>query len=162
MRVSNLPMVNHQYNDQGRDGIPQISPAGDCLPFKAGAALNVGELVYCSADNTVNKSAVAATVAAAPVGVVVTGIDLNYNMNDAYTPVGVPAQQAAALGGQVLVQYDGVALVYCTGAVGFGATVIPGAAAGQVVAGATAGQIVGFALQTLAGAGWVLIKLEHR
>lgn len=162
MRATNIPIVHHQYTDQGRDGIPQIGAAGDTLAFKAAVALNVGELVYISADDTVSKSAVAATVAAAPIGVVFTGIDLNFGTPQAYTPSGVPSYQAAAAGGQVYVQYDGVALVYCTGAVAAGGTVIPAGVAGQVVAGSTAGQIVGFAVKALAGAGWVLIKLEHR
>jgi hypothetical protein len=164
MRPTNLPLILHNWSATGRDGSPQGLPAGDCLEMLSGAALFIGDFVYISAANTVNKSAVAATVAAAPLGVVVAGYKTNGQYPYTAAPVGVPAFVACdAAGQQVVVQYDGLALVYCTGALAAGGTVIPGATAGQVVAGSTAGQIVGFNVgAVLAGAGWALIKLEHR
>jgi hypothetical protein len=163
MKPTDLPLILHNWGPNGRDGVPQTLPAGDCIKLIAGAILNVGEYVYISAANTAGKSAVAATVAASPIGVVLSGSSLNDTYPDSYTPAGVPSYVAAQVGGTVIVQYDGLALVYCTGALAVGGTVIPGGVAGQVVAGSTATQILGYNVgAALAGAGWALIKLEHR
>lgn len=173
MRPQNLPMEMHRWAATGHDNIVQTLPVGECFPFTAAVALNVGEYAYISAANTVSKSAVAATVAAAPIGVVVSGAAMSggdfqipENLDTLLTALGAPSvtpYPAAGIGQEVWIQYSGLALVYCTGALANGATVIPGATAGQVVAGVTAGQMLGYNVgAALAGAGWALIKLEHR
>jgi hypothetical protein len=170
MRATNFPLVMHRASATGHDNVIQTLPAGEIIPMQSNAALNVGEYVYIAAANQVNKSAVAATVLAAAIGVVV-GSPLAFpdntipeNIDTLLAGLGVPSIVAAnAAGQEVWIQYSGLALVYCTGALAVGGTVIPGATAGQVVAGATAGSVIGFNVgPALAGAGWALIKLERR
>lgn len=168
MRPTNFPMNMRRWAATGHDNISQLLPVGEIAAFIAAAALNIGEFVYLSAAQTVNKSAVAAIVAATPIGVVVAGAASfpDYQIPEGLDTllVGVPSLVAASAAGQeVHVQYSGFALMYCTGALANGGTVIPGAAAGQVVAGATAGQILGFNVgPALAGAGWALIKIQYK
>ena len=182
MRPNNFPMLMHRWAATGSDNTVQTLPAGDVVPMTAAVGLNVGEYVYLSAANTVNKSAVAATVAAAPMGVVVSGAAMSggdyqipENLDTLLASLGAPSVTpylAANANQEVWVQYSGLTLVYCTNALAVGGSVIPAATAGQVVAGTNAvaaagvvpvALVLGFNVgAATVAAGWVLIKLEHR
>lgn len=112
------------------DYIPVFEP-GEDVTLTAGAAINGGELVYVSAENTVLKTA-AATAAW----------------------LGVAATDAAS-GGKVAVKSGGVQEVIVAAAVAAGDVLIP-AAAGRVTPIAAAevySQVVGIALTAQSTAG---------
>lgn len=146
-----------------------LSPAvgGTVLPFTAAATLLIGDVVYLSAANTVNKSATAATVGAAFMGVVVGGDTfdrMGQVQSDDINQTTLVGQTAATVGQRVLVQIAGVANVVAgASAPSAGNQVIGGATAGTVIAGTTAGSMLGTAITTASGAGAAFkMLIDHR
>lgn len=130
---------------------------GQVVEFKAAAALLVGDVVYYSASDTVNKDAAVLTVAPAFIGIVVGGKATNGEVAESSADLGKTA--AAAANDSVLVQITGIAWTTATAAPAVGAPVIPGATAGKVVSGTTAGQVIGVALDNATS---LRIKISHR
>lgn len=131
--------------------------------YKAGAALNVGDLVYVSAANTVNKSATAATVLGKLVGLVVGGAKTGMHALNRKLDVGV---QAAALDERVLVLKAGKYWAVSDAAITAGDLLTAGTAtAGRVklgtvttdLAAGDTGRLVGNALEAAAGAAVVIL-----
>ena len=143
-------LTNIRYSGQGEDNTVGTL-GGTMRRYLAGATLLVGDIVYISGVNTVNKSATAANYVGL-IGVVVSGGSLDINDTDQ-----VLGATAATSGQQVLVQEDGVARCI-VGASGFTAgtnfNAVPSAAtAGRVIPGTTADQRIGTVLTTQATAG---------
>jgi hypothetical protein len=119
---------------------------GIVIRVLAGATLLLGDVVYYSAADTVNKSATNANYAGFA-GVVVGGqtYDPAGTVMDTSTEVG---GTAATVGQWVLVQINGIAFIKSDGAILAGSLVIPDASvAGECdVAGANPGYTLGTAL----------------
>lgn len=141
---------------RGSNNDPVLGPTdlgGDVAEFIAAATLNVGDVVFLSADNTVNKSNTAANFTKF-IGVVVGGDSLGGYIAQDSDLKGTAALQAATVGKTVLVQINGIARVISDAAVASGIPVTTGTTtAGRVIGGATAiaGQIIGTSLTTAAG-----------
>lgn len=129
--IQGYTILRDQFVNAGDGGSDINYPGGLVLPFIGAAALKLGEAVYISADNTVNKSAVAADHLAY-LGVVVGG-DLTkgecggpsaaYNslvVNDTGSNKGV------------LVQVFGVQSVICDAAIAVGPIAPSTTVAGRV------------------------------
>lgn len=123
------------------------NPAGGIVHlFTAGATLLVGDAVFLSAANTVNKSTTAASYVSF-VGFVVGGDSNGDRVDDA---VGVTA---ATVGQAVMVQISGIARAIAGAGItaGTSTNVVPSAAvAGRVIAGTTADQRLGIPTNTQA------------
>jgi hypothetical protein len=126
--------------------------------YAAGAALNVGDLVYLSAAQTANKSAVAATVLGKLLGIVCGGTKTAMLAVDRKLDVGV---QAAATGERVLVLSVGKYWAVSDAAITAGDLLTAGTGtAGRVklgtvttdVAAGDTGRLVGNALEAAGGA----------
>lgn len=148
-----------------------LGPAtgGQVLPFTAGATLLVGDVVYLTTTNTVNKTNVIATVGTGFVGVVVGGAAFASDgsvQSDDVNQTTLVGQTAATVGQRVLVQISGVANVVA------GAAVVAGVAltsdtttSGRVLTNAagTFGQLLGNAVTAAAGAASVFkMYINHR
>lgn len=140
---------------------------GTVEEYSAGAALNIGDVVYLSAANTVNKSLTAATTLGKLVGVVVGGAKTDMRCISRKLDVG---QQAAASGERVLVQVSGKCWAVSDAAVSAGDILAAGTTtAGRVktgtittdLAAGSSGNIVGNALE-LAGGAAVTIMIRLR
>lgn len=134
-------------------------PVGGILrQYTAGAALLVGDAVFLSGANTVNKSTTASNYVGF-VGFVESGDALDMNS-------GFAVGTAAAASGQiVLVREVGIARGIA-GVAGFTAgtdfNAVPSAAtAGRVIAGTTAGQRLGVVLTTAIAGAEVRILIKH-
>ena len=140
---SNFTSTTNQITDTG---IAEVG--GNVRKFTAGAALLIGDVVYLSAADTVNKSAVAADYEKF-IGVVVGGktAAANGSVTDVEAEIGLAA---AAAGEWVLVQIDGIARVKSDGAILATSRIIADATiAGEVdIAGAT-GYFLGIALEAI-------------
>lgn len=136
---------------------------GRVVTLTAGASLNIGDVVFYSAADTVNKSATSANYVGY-VGVVVGGDSFDPEGRISYEPLVLASPVTAATTGQkVLVQIDGIAEVRTDGAVTLGTQVICTATnAGRVISGTTAGQILGTALATVGAAGVIPILVCQR
>jgi hypothetical protein len=122
---------------------------GDVIRLKAAAALKAGQVVYLSADFTVNISATLTDHDEA-VGIVVGGE--NTNMQVLEDPSAYNSFTVADANEDVLVQISGVAYVITDAAIAVGLKVIPDTVtAGRVKAGTTAGLIVGKLLEASTG-----------
>ena len=134
---------------------------GNVIPFIAGATLNVGDIVYVSAADTVNKSNTVANYQKFA-GVVVGGYRTNYNVITNPNDYGIQAAQANET---VLVQNRGKALCIADAAVAATALLTQGAVtAGRVddSVSATQGQIIGIALQAAVNPGdKIRVLLNH-
>jgi hypothetical protein len=159
------------YTMGGTQDDVALSPAvgGPVLPFTAGAALLIGDAVYLSAADTVNKAAVTATLGTSFVGIVVGGADyasdgscITDDVNQAIAVGGA----AAGTGERVLVQVSGVAYAIAGASITAGVALMGSAAvAGRVITNAagTFGQLVGTAITTQVTAGSpVKILIDHR
>lgn len=134
------------------------SPGGLVLEYGAAATLNVGDVVYISGANQVNKSNVAATVLGKVAGVVVGGTRTDMRAIDRKLDVGI---QAAQVNERVLVLVYGKFWVVSDAAITAGDPLTPGtgtagrAKTGTVttdlVAGDT-GRLIGNALELAGGA----------
>lgn len=128
---------------------------GIVVPFTAAATLLIGDLVYLSAADNVNKTTTLATFAASAVGVVVGGKATGNKVLQEASFVGTTAALATEL---VLVAVAGIVYVQATAAIGaVGAKVTTDNAstpvAGQIsVTNAAAGNIMGITLD-VAGTG---------
>lgn len=102
-------------------GSDLIYPGGIVLPFIGAAVLNLGDLVWLSADITVNKSAVLADHIKS-IGVVVGGDLTGMEAGGAKAQYGVKAVNslAAGIGPNVLVQVYGAQYVVCDAATAVG------------------------------------------
>lgn len=166
-RASNLPYVMHRQDDNS-----PATTGGNVFPFVAAAALNVGDVVFLSALNTVNKSTTSANYVAM-IGVVVGGKQTYGDVFDSRMAAGSSTPAAVLAAGsvlaananeEVLVQVDGIAYVYCAAAVALGAPLQVLTTSGRVDdPAAVAGQIVGTALDVGAGAASVIrMLIDHR
>lgn len=136
---------------------------GRCEVFSAGAALNIGDVVYLSAANTVNKSATLATNLGKVVGVVVGGYKTGMQAISRKLDVGV---QAAATDEPVLVQVTGKCWVVAGDTISAGDIIIPSdTTAGRVETGTittdaaagNSGNILGNALEAAGAAATVIM-----
>lgn len=165
-RVSNFPVMQHRIVDAIVAGGDPTS-GGRCVVMTAAAALLVGDLVFISAANTVNKSNTIANYTAV-LGVVVGGtatqMEAMLNSGD----VGLTA--AAAANDLVLVLFDGFAYVTAGAAVAAGAKlIVDSTTAGRVKTGAittdlvagNSGSLAGVAIGSAAGAASVFLMQVH-
>lgn len=134
--------------DEGMERVGSVG--GEVVQLTAAATLLVGDAVFLSGVNTVNKSATASNYVGF-IGFVVGGASTGDKTNDT---VGTTA---ATVGQRVLVQVNGIARAI-VGASGFTAgtnfNAVPSAAtAGRVIPGTTADQRLGKVLTTQATAG---------
>lgn len=155
---TNLPYLTGAIDDRATAPI-----GGYTKRFLAGATLLIGDVVYLSAADTVNKSTTNANYAAF-IGVVVGGDSYS---TDGYvaTETTLVGQTAALTDEQVIVQTDGIALIKSDGAILAGSQVIPDASvAGECdVAGANPGYTLGIAMEAIAdgSAGRMLIRQSY-
>lgn len=140
------------------DALDGYSVGGMCRIFKAGATLNVGDTVYMSAANTVNKSATAGTVLGKVQGVVVGGFRTDMRAMTRKLDVGT---QAALVNEPVIVLWSGKFWVVSDAAISAGdilttGTVTAGRAKTGTVttdlAAGDTGRILGNALELAGGA----------
>lgn len=137
------------------------SVGGTVHTMTAGANLNLGDVVFVSADKTVNKSAVSASYAGF-FGVVVGGRATGFRVIILPNTTGLPA---ALSGQEVLVQASGNARVVAEGVITAGTTlsvISTGTTAGKVIAGTTAGQMLGVPLTSAISGGEFIMKIDHR
>lgn len=157
---TNFSFIEHAVDDFGADvnGKYGYAVGGITSLFSAGATLNVGDLVYLSAANTVNKSAVAATVLGKLMGVVVGGWRTDMKALTRKLDVGT---QAALVNEAVIVLSRGKYWVVSGAAItaadiltadtGTAGRVKTGTVTTDLVAG-DSGRIVGNALEAAGGA----------
>lgn len=149
------------YSEDNGESVGQIG--GSVVSLLAGASLFIGDIVYISALDTVNKTLVAATQLAT-VGVVVGGDGTNMSVMQDDALIGVTV--AATVGQKVLVAVIGIVKVLSDAAITLGNKVAPatattagraktGLATTDLVAG-DSGRLIGTALNTVAGAGLVV------
>ncbi len=118
---------------------------GDCVVMLAAGTLLVGDVVFYSSANTVNKSSTAADYVAV-VGVVVGGTATGMQIT-ADSPA-VVGTNAATVGQNVIVQINGIATVIAAAAITIGTRLQVVTTAGRVDDAAfVAGQTVGIALE---------------
>jgi len=150
-KATELPYVINSQNQED-----SIRMGGQVIKGLAGAALNVGDVVFLSAVDTFNKSATVANLTGL-FGVVVGG-DLTFGqIIQADSAIGV--LPAAGVGQVVIVQVTGSVKVLADAALATFNTKVTGAAttAGRVgVAGGAAGNYIGYTLDVAAGAGSVI------
>lgn len=155
--TTNYPWITNALDN----AVASWGPVGGIVKrYKAGAILKLGDVVYHSATDTVNKSNTAANYQAMA-GVVVGWEDRNgkYFMNST-ADVGL----ACASGDDVFVCYLGVAWVVADAATTQFAKISQGATtAGRVDdgAGAAAGQTLGIALDAATNAADVIRAAIH-
>ena len=147
----------------GTGTVPGASPGGEVEMYAAGAALNVGDVVYFSAAFSVNKSATAGTTLGKLAGVVVGGAKTDMRACTRKLDVGL---QAAATGEAVLVLVKGKTYVVAAAALSAGDLVAADTTtAGRVKAGThttdlaagNSGNLVGNLLEAAAGAASVAL-----
>lgn len=155
--TTNLPYVRHE--PLGADVAAEYV-GGQVIRALAGAALLIGDVVYWSAANTVNKSATTAAYAAFA-GVVVGGANTFFQCIDNDADLGITA---ADTGEEVLVQISGIAWVLAAAATAAGATVGVVTTSGRVDdSTATAGAYVGTSITAaINAADPILIQIAHR
>lgn len=139
-KPSNFPYVRHSEDDL-MGGLFAV-PGGEVAHFKAGGALNVGDVVVYSAALTVNKTTTVGDhdmIAGVVVGGARTFFEALSRKED-YNVI-----QAAASGEEVMVLYNGFAFCIFDAAVSaIGDYLIPSTTtAGRVKSGTTAGLILG-------------------
>lgn len=154
-----MAMNESRRNRLAVDIDSQAGVGGNTVVMIAEAALKIGDVVFISAENSVNKSGTQADYQAAA-GVVVGGGSsggVDYGIFDEGA-VGLALVGAAK---SVVVQVDGIAYVMAGDAVSAGnALTGDTATAGRVIpTGATAGQIIGIALTDAAVDGDVIKML---
>lgn len=135
---------------------------GKVARFTSGAALNVGDVVYLSAANTVNKSTTSANYAGF-VGVVVGGYSTGMRIPPETNVASIAATSGS--GQDVLVQIDGIAWVVAEGTITAGtnfSVICTATTAGRVIAGTTAGQMLGTALTTGSSGNFFKMLIRHR
>jgi hypothetical protein len=142
-KATNLPYTKHSSDS---DGIADIG--GATVEFTAGAALNLGDAVFLSAANTVNKDTASG---AKFVGIVVGGAQLKGYINTEQNKYGVI--QAAATNERVIVQRSGIAYVLTEAAYAAGTHLIPSTTtAGRMLTNVTRAQAMLIEASTGAGA----------
>ena len=128
-RPTRTAFIHASVDDDSRAKV-----GGTVVQFKAGAALKLGDVVYISAADTVNKSTTAADHRKR-IGVVVGGAHTNDEVVDDSTLYNVST--AADADEDVLVLVFGIAYVTVAGALSAGDLIIPDTVtAGRVKAGA--------------------------
>lgn len=129
-KPTNFPYTKHSSDS---DAVADIG--GPTIEFTAGGNLNLGDSVYLSAANTVNKSIVAGDIAKF-VGVVVGGAKLARYVNTEQNKYGVI--QAAAANEMVIVQVKGIAYVLTEAAYAAGTHLsVSGTTAGRMITNAS-------------------------
>lgn len=161
-KPTNIPVISHDWAAVGRDGrAPCVG--GESEWFTAGGTLLVGDAVYISAANTVNKSATAATTLGAYVGQVISGTQLDGEYPETLSPIG---KTAATVNQKVLVLFSGFAPAIAGAAVAAGDRLTAsGAVAGRLITDAApaTGTSMGNAVTAAAGAAsGFLIFINHR
>jgi hypothetical protein len=137
---------------------------GTCVILKAAGTLLVGDIVFASAANTVNKSATASDYGAF-VGVVVGGDSLGDTVLDTtLNQASYVGQTAALVNERVTVQIDGIAYVIAgVGGLAAGNACYPsGATAGRTVTTShTAQQHVGTCVEAGSAAAQAKMLINH-
>jgi hypothetical protein len=129
-KATNLPYLKHSSDS---DAVADIG--GPTVEYTAGAALNLGDAVFLSAANTVNKSTTAGDHARF-VGIVVGGAKFDHKIITESNKYGV--LQAAATGERVIVQTKGIAYVITEAAYAFGThLIVSTTTAGRMLTNAT-------------------------
>lgn len=157
-KPTNLPFITSQQTDTG---IAEVG--GRTVKFLAGATLLIGDVVYISAANTVNKSTTNADYAAFA-GVVVGGQSIDNTGNGmAISEAGDIGKTAAIATQWVIVQIDGIARVKSDGAILATSLVIPDASvAGECdVAGANPGYTLGKSIEAGSDGNTCRILINH-
>lgn len=141
-RPTRFPFIQHSVDNDARAKV-----GGTVVKFKAAAALKLGDCVFLSAADTVNKSTTTGDHDKV-VGIVVGGANTNNEAVSDSASYGVIT--VADADEDVLVQIDGIAYVITDAADAAGSLLIPDDAttAGQVEAGTTATKIIGMLLET--------------
>lgn len=165
-KPTKLPSVMLGTQDD-RALIPEVG--GHVVPFTAGATLLIGDAVYLSAANTVNKAAVTATLGTGFVGIVVGGDSYakdGSTITDDVNQTLAVGGTAALTGERVLVQISGVAYAIAGASITAGVALMGSAAvAGRLItnSGGTFGQLVATAIQTQTTAAEpVKVLIDHR
>jgi hypothetical protein len=154
--VQGYTILRDQSVTASEGGADQIYPGGIVLPFLGAALLNIGDAVWLSADNTVNKSAVVGDHANF-LGIVVGGDATGGEVGGGKAQFGVRAANSAAAGMNVLVQVFGAQYVVLDAATPVGPIIPSVILAGRMHAGAAPG--VGKLIQAAAAAGDVRLAL---
>ena len=156
-----MPVVEKRLLPWGSDPDAVASAGGPTIPFSAAAALKIGDAVWISTANTVNKSAVAAD-GVKFIGVVVGGggsFGNNYGLFDS----GSVGLSLVASGKVAEVQVAGIAWVVAGAAIAVGAELgLDTGTAGRVLTNITAGQKIGIALTSAGAAGDKIKMLIYR
>ncbi len=148
--------TNIRFRIAAEDDRGNCSKGGDVFIAIAAVALNAGDVVFFSANETVSKS-ITATDHDQVAGVVVGGT--RSYMNALTFDTTAALFNVAQANEQVLVQRAGIAVVTAGAAITIGVPVKPDTGtAGRVIpavlgTGADQGKVVGRAIETAAGAG---------
>lgn len=147
-----MPVMEKRLQSWGIDPDAIASAGGPTVSFTAGAALKIGDAVYVSAANTVNKSTTAAD-GTKFAGIVVGGggsFGAGYGIFESNST----GLALVASGKVAEVQIAGVAWVVAGAAIVVGASVgLDTTTAGRVLTNVTAGQKIGIALTAAANPG---------
>lgn len=157
---TNFSFLESGVDDFGVDANGKFgyTVGGHTRLFSAGATLNVGDVVYLSAANTVNKSATAGTVLGKVQGVVVGGYRTDMRALTRKLDIGT---QAALVNEAVIVLWAGKYWVVSDAAITAGDLLTAGTAtAGRAktgtvttdVAAGDTGRLIGNALEAAGGA----------
>lgn len=155
LKPTRFPYIHCSTDADGRAKV-----GGRTIVLKAAAALKLGDAVYLSAADTVNKSATVGNHDQY-IGIVVGGKNTNMEVINDEALVNVAT--VADADEDVIVQIDGIAYVIAAAAASAGDIIIPDTTtAGRVKAGTTATLIVGTLLEAPTGAADVARALLWR
>lgn len=164
---SHRPTAFGWINHSEDNGETVAEVGGAVVPLTAANDLNVGDAVIVSADDSVDKSIVAADLYSVT-GIVVGGDSTYGQVLQDDSEVGMLAAKA---GEKVLVAVSGIVKVVASAAIAAGVNVTPDTVtAGQVkaatittdLAAGDSGRIVGILLNAAAGAGSIVRMLISR
>lgn len=160
-KPTRFPFIRHGMSDVDFDSL-----GGAVFLTRAGAALNLGDVVYRSTATRVNKSTTQTNYAGF-CGVVVGGKSLvEEAVGHEYHLSSGAIVAAAAANDWVLVQFNGIAYVKSGAGITAGTNfslMADTGTAGRVIAGTTAGQMIGTALETAGAANvWIKMLINHR
>lgn len=158
------------------------SPGGYVFQFQSAAALNIGDAVYISAQNStaftlptttgystgwaapqVNKSATLANYTASGIGIVVGPVDWYPSIFQGPNYLTTPVAVSTGAGTSVLVMTHGFCWALVDGAVTIGLKLTASASTAGTLSstGAVAGNTLGYAANSTTGAGATLVFLQR-
>lgn len=153
--------TNFSYINTNDDNAESPSTGGIIVPMLAAAALKIGDAVYLSAADTVNKSGVVADYQKT-VGIVVGGFCTNMEILQDDNAIGV-VEATKAAGQLVLVCIHGIAKSLSEAATAAGVRVTAGVTPGRISAvGIAAGNSIGMTTSATAGVGQAQKVLINR